>query len=633
MNSTIIGTAGHVDHGKTHLIKALTGIDTDRLKEEKKRGITIELGFAYLTLPNGEKAGIIDVPGHEKFIRNMLAGAGSIDVALLVVAADEGVMPQTREHMGILSLLGIRRGVIALTKVDLVDQEWLEMVALDIEEALKGSFLEGAPIIPVSAYTGEGLETLRQCLFRLLEQADQKDLSVPFRLPVDRIFQVDGFGTVVTGTLIEGSLTVGDTILVYPSLISTKARNIQVHGQDVKSAFAGQRAAINLAGLKRADLEKGYSLGAPASMENSCLLDVRLDILEDTERVVSHNSRLHFHHCTGSTLCRLVLLEQDKLLGGQRGYAQLHLSEPVAAKPGDRFVVRFYSPTETVGGGIVLDPFPKKHKRRDQKVLMGFSVKEKGSIPEKIAQTVLERSDSLPLRNDIRRKLFSESPLFDKELDVLIASGTLASIDGSRVVHRDYLDFLWRKCREILTDYHKKNPLHEGMRRDELRSRLMPEQEQSIADGVIELFVKSGLAKIQENRVADKNFTPSLNDSHKKLTEDILRLYLDTGFSTPSPDEAEALFPKGKKAFKQSFEALVEVGKLIMLAPQICMHREYYEKALTQFCKLADNQSNVTLGEFRNALGTSRKYALALLEYFDRKKLTKKVGDARILMK
>ena len=633
MNNTIIGTAGHVDHGKTLLIKALTGIDTDRLKEEKKRGITIELGFAYLTLPSGEKAGIIDVPGHEKFIRNMLAGAGSVDVALLVVAADEGFMPQTREHLGILSMLGVRRGVIALTKMDLVDQEWLEMVTLDIEEEVRGTFLEEAPIIPVSSHIGEGLEDLKQCIFSLLELSPEKALAAPFRLPVDRVFQVDGFGTVVTGTLIEGSLSAGDSIQVYPSLVSTKARSIQVHGQDVKAAFAGQRVAVNLARLKRTDLKKGDYLGAPNSMENSYLLDVRLDIWDGTDRVVEHGSRLHFHHGAGDMLCRLILLEKDSLSGGESGYAQLRFSEPVAAKPGDRFVVRFYSPTETIGGGAVLDPCPKKHRRQDQNVPAGFSIKEKGTMAEKIAQVVLERSASFPIGSNIRRKYFSENPLFDKELKTLINAGILASVGDNHVVHRDYLDSLWLRCRDLLLNYHNKNPLHEGMRRDELRSQLMPKADQYISDGIIELFNKDGHVKIKDSRVAYKDFSPSLNDSHKRLIDGILKLYLDAGFSSPSLDEVEEKFPKEKKMFNQSFEALVDSGDIVMLTPQICMHKVYYGKALESFSQLAGKQGGVTLGEYRNLLNTSRKYAVALLEHFDRKGFTRKTGDVRVLLK
>ena len=306
MKNIIIGTAGHVDHGKTALIKALTGIETDRIKEEKKRGITIELGFAYLDLPDGEKAGIIDVPGHEKFVKNMLAGAGGIDLALLVVAADEGFMPQTREHLGILSLLNISEGIIVVTKKDLVDEDWLEIVCDEIREEVKGTFLENAQMIPVSSYTGEGIEELRQAIFALIDKNSQiKKLDIPPRIPVDRIFSVEGFGTVITGTLIEGTLKVGDPVTVYPSRLETRVRNLQVHSHDVQEAYAGQRVAVNLAGLKKTDLNKGDVVAAPNSMHTTMMIDIKLTILKDCQREILNATRLHLYHGARDILCKV----------------------------------------------------------------------------------------------------------------------------------------------------------------------------------------------------------------------------------------------------------------------------------------------------------------------------------------
>ena len=351
MNHVIIGTAGHVDHGKTCLIKALTGIDTDRLAEEKKRGITIELGFANLQLPGGITAGIVDVPGHEKFIKNMLAGAGGIDIAMLIVAADEGVMPQTREHLSILSLLDIPQGVIVITKCDTVEEDWAELVKEDVAEAVKGTFLEGAPMVCVSAFTGQGLDELRDLLAEMAKKAKGKDLSRPFRLPADRVFTLGGFGTVITGTLIEGTLHEGDEIMLYPSGIMTRARSIQVHSHDVKEAYGGQRVAVNLAGVKKEDVPRGEVAAAPGSMTPSMMLDVRLSCLKETGREIKNNSRLHLYHGAREILCKVVLMDREVLMPGEECFAQLRLEENITAKRGDRFVVRFYSPLETVGGG------------------------------------------------------------------------------------------------------------------------------------------------------------------------------------------------------------------------------------------------------------------------------------------
>ncbi len=318
MKNCIIGTAGHVDHGKTMLIKALTGMDTDRLKEEKKRGITIELGFAYLNLPDGGKAGIIDVPGHEKFVKNMLAGVGGMDLVLLVVASDEGVMPQTREHLDILSLLGIEQGILVLTKTDMVEPEWLEMVKEDVRSEVQGTFLEDAPMACVSSYTGEGIEDLRSLIFKKLEQAQEKDVHSPMRLPVDRVFSVDGFGTVVTGTLIEGTVREGDELTIYPSKLPAKVRNIQVHSQTAAQACAGQRVAVNLAGVKKEEIARGDYLAAPGSLQDSLMLDIKLKILPRCGREILNNSRLHFYHGAGSSLCKLVLLDREKAFTRER---------------------------------------------------------------------------------------------------------------------------------------------------------------------------------------------------------------------------------------------------------------------------------------------------------------------------
>ena len=379
MKHVIIGTAGHVDHGKTALIKALTGIETDRLQEEKKRGITIELGFAHLDWADGTQAGIVDVPGHEKFIKNMLAGAGGIDLAMLVVAADDGFMPQTVEHLDILTLLGVKDGIVVITKADTVDPEWLEMMQEEIHQRVEGSFLEGKPIMAVSAFTGQGIPELKEALHGLVHNASEKSMRVPFRLPVDRVFSVDGFGTVVTGTLIEGSMHEGDAAELVPSGAQTRIRNLQVHGKDVETAYAGQRVAVNLAGLKKTDIQRGDCVAKPDSVRTSRMLDVRLQNLRSSRRVIQNDTQVHLYHGASVLLAKVVLLGQDELRPGESCYAQLRLSESIATKKGDRFVIRFFSPLETIGGGVILDDQPRRHKRSDPNIQRILQLKESGS--------------------------------------------------------------------------------------------------------------------------------------------------------------------------------------------------------------------------------------------------------------
>ncbi len=362
MGNVIIGTAGHIDHGKTTLIRALTGIETDRLQEEKKRGITIDLGFAYFDLPSGRRAGIIDVPGHERFIKNMISGATGVDVVLLIISADEGVMPQTTEHIDILSYLEIKNGIVVLTKADLVDEEWLELVQEEIKEKLADTFMKDAPMIPVSAMSGQGIDLLTETIDSMTEVIESRDTHIPVRMPIDRVFTITGFGTVVTGTLIEGSVKVGQELVVYPEQLPTKVRNIQVHGTDQEVAYAGQRVAINLANIHKDDIHRGDVLAVEDTLYNSYMLDVHIKLLKHSNRVIDNWTRLRLYTGTKEVLCRAVLLDTDVLNPGDESFVQLRLEEPIACKYGDHFVVRFYSPLETIGGGIVLEPNASKHK-------------------------------------------------------------------------------------------------------------------------------------------------------------------------------------------------------------------------------------------------------------------------------
>lgn len=625
MKNIIIGTAGHVDHGKTALIKALTGIETDRIKEEKKRGITIELGFAYLDLPDGEKAGIIDVPGHEKFVKNMLAGAGGIDLALLVVAADEGFMPQTREHLGILSLLNISEGIIVITKKDMVDEDWLEIVCDEVRQEVQGTFLENAQMIPVSSYTGEGIEQLRQAIFTMIDQKTQiKNLDVPFRIPVDRIFSVEGFGTVITGTLIEGTMKVGDPVTVYPSRIESRIRNLQVHSQDVQEAYAGQRVAVNLAGLKKTDLNKGDVIAVPDSMHTTMMIDIHLTVLKDCDREIRNATRLHLYHGARDILCKIVLLDRDSVGAGESCYAQLRLEEEIAVKTGDRFVLRFYSPVETIGGGVILDSNPFKHKRNDAAVLESLKLKEGGSDREKISAALRDYSARFETLDFLQIQTGIPKEQFDQQINKLIKDKVAFRVSDNVVIHTDYLNRLKDSAVKLLESYHKENPLREGMKKDEFRNKLIKYEDISVVDKITDSLVNRKVLKYVNNCVALADFEVQQDNNQQEIEN----AFLQGGFSPESPDQIAARFPKVKN-FKQVLESLVNTGKLVRVEEKILLHADYYNKALTLAKEHIDQNGQITLAEMRDLMGASRKFAVAVLEYWDKRGITKKVGDAR----
>ena len=625
MKNIIIGTAGHVDHGKTALIKALTGIETDRIKEEKKRGITIELGFAYLDLPDGEKAGIIDVPGHEKFVKNMLAGAGGIDLALLVVAADEGFMPQTREHLGILSLLNISEGIIVVTKKDMVDEDWLEIVCDEVRQEVQGTFLENAQIIPVSSYTGEGIEQLRQAIFTMIDQKTQiKNLDVPFRIPVDRIFSVEGFGTVITGTLIEGTMKVGDPVTVYPSRIESRIRNLQVYSQDVQEAYTGQRVAVNLAGLKKTDLNKGDVIAVPDSMHTTMMIDIHLTVLKDCDREIRNATRLHLYHGARDILCKIVLLDRDSVGAGESCYAQLRLEEEIAVKTGDRFVLRFYSPVETIGGGVILDSNPFKHKRNDATVLESLKLKEGGSDREKISAALRDYSARFETLDFLQIQTGIPKEQFDQQINKLIKDKVAFRVSDNVVIHTDYLNRLKDSAVKLLESYHKENPLREGMKKDEFRNKLIKYEDISVVDKITDSLVNRKVLKYVNNCVALADFEVQQDNNQQEIEN----AFLQGGFSPESPDQIAARFPKVKN-FKQVLESLVNTGKLVRVEEKILLHADYYNKALTLAKEHVDQNGQITLAEMRDLMGASRKFAVAVLEYWDKRGITKKVGDAR----
>ena len=630
MKHVIIGTAGHVDHGKTRLIQALTGIDTDRLEEEKKRGITIELGFAHLDFQDGTQVGIVDVPGHEKFIKNMLSGAGGIDLAMLVVAADEGFMPQTVEHLNILTLLGIRDGLVVITKVDLVEPQQLEVILREVQERARGTFLEGRPIIPVSACTGQNMDFLKCQLRELVEGVAEKDRHIPFRMPIDRVFSVDGFGTVVTGTLIEGCIQKEDAIELLPSGLTTKARNLQVHGTNMDAVYAGQRVAINLTGLMKEDIHRGDTAAKPGSLHVTSMLDVRLQNLPDSKRIISSGSRVHLYHGSNVVLSRVILLETEALNPGESGYAQLRLAEPIAAKSKDRFVIRFFSPLETIGGGIILDTSPRKHKRNDSTVLNDLKIKESGSDEQRLLQALTELGYTLPGQKTLAEKLALEEHTLEGAVQDLLRRGKLMEALPGRYVSADTLDQISEHCRRILANYHAANPLHAGIRPAELCQKLFPAADSAVANTILNILIQEGkLRKIAE-RYALPEFKIRLTRRQSKIREKLMAIYRKSGVNTPALDVLWSLFPPAdQEDCRRVLESLLTNGRLIRISPQTIYHIHTYQR----FCQILrewfTTHETLTLAEFRDLLGSSRQTALLILEHFDQNKMTQKDGDLR----
>ena len=632
MKHVIIGTAGHVDHGKTVLVKALTGTDTDRLAEEKRRGITIEPGFARLDWPDGTQAGIVDVPGHEKFIKNMLAGAGGIDLAMLVIAADESVMPQTVEHLDILSLLGVQGGLVVLTKAELVDDDWLELVRRQALELTEGTFLEGAPILSVSAVTGQGIPELRDALYRLVQEAREKSALAPFRLPIDRVFSVDGFGTVVTGTLTEGAVRVGDAVELVPSGLQSWVRTLQVHSESVDAAYAGQRAALNLTNLQKSEIRRGDAAVRPGSARSSRMLDVRLRCLRNAKRTVLNGSQVHLYHGTSVHLAKAVLLERDELRPGESCLAQLRLTEPMAVKQGDRFVIRFYSPVETIGGGKVLDPRPLRHKRHDPAVLDSLILREQGSGSQRLLQAAEEFGVSLPDSSQLAERSGLDTGTAVSLLADLLNQGKLAEPLPGRYAAASALDTLWDRCRELLSAYHQKHPLHAGMPAAELRQKLFRQITPAEGDALLEVFRAEGRMKRAENRWALAEFSIRLTKRQTALRDALLERFLRGG---PEPDTVEAVLdsipPERREEARQVLESLLTGGELVRLSPELCWHREVFQEGLDILRTLCADHGAVTLAEVRDALDTTRKYALLFLEACDRRQITVREGDCRRL--
>ena len=632
MKHIIIGTAGHVDHGKTSLIRALTHIETDRLKEEQQRGISIEIGFAYFDLPSGRRAGIIDVPGHERFIKNMLAGISGVDLALLVVAADEGVMPQTTEHLNILSLLQIRQGLVVVTKTDLVDQEWLELVTEEITESLQGTFLAQSAIYPVSVVTGEGLPQLVAAIDALTQESLPKDTTAPLRLPVDRAFTVAGFGTVVTGTLISGAIAVGDRVELLPRGIAARVRTIQVHGEKVGEAYAGQRTAINLAGIDLAEVQRGDVLAAPGFLHSTMMLDVRVQLLAGAPHPLAQRTRVRLYSGAAEVMARLVPLEEEEILPGESGLAQLRLEAPLAVAAGDILIFRSYSPMVTIAGGRVIDAAPRKKTRFRTEQVAELLLREQGDPLEQGEQIIANLSPELYEKQAVLQQL-QHLPHWDELVEELLVQERAVVFQADNkeyLVASSWLEKTSSTVRNALTAYHQANPLRLGVPREELRSRLLKQGSSRLFLALLLYWESEGWLLLRDNMVALAGFTIQLSPSQERLLQEIRTLYTTNPFAPPSySDLGEKL--SSSASWRELFNLLLAQGELVKLSEDIYLSRSSVALAEQHLRIYCEEHREVTLGAFRDLLNTSRKYALPLLEYFDNERLTQRRGEARIL--
>jgi selenocysteine-specific elongation factor len=638
MPSIIVGTAGHIDHGKSALVRALTGTDPDRLPEEKKRGITIDLGFADLQLDD-VRLGFVDVPGHERFVKNMLAGAHGIDVLTLVIAADEGVMPQTREHFDISRMLGVREGIVVITKSDLVDEDMLSLVREEAKELVSGSFLEGAPVLSVSSRTGAGLDDLKQHLKEIAPRVPERPSEFVTRLPIDRAFAMKGFGAVVTGTLISGEIAEGNELELLPQGIKVRVRGTQVHGKAVSKAQAGQRTAVNLASIEVGQLQRGMVLAEPNALRPTQIIDVQLNVLPNASRGVRSRSRVRVHIAAAEVLGRARVLDvPSEVAQGQTGFVQLRLETPIVAVHNDRFILRSYSPAETIAGGIILDPFASKHRAKEiaktriklSRLLSPGKVEKLMAFVEASANSGLKIDDLVAATGWKREVVISVSSQAQGQANVIEAGGILLS--------RESFDRLCRTVLSELEGYHKREPLARGMLRETLREKVFVHSPPELFGAVIRKLETAGQLVSEKDIVRTSSHRVDLSGKDSHLREKIQQVYLEAGVEAPSIDEAmtragvtATMRVQGRKIL----QLLIDDRTIVRVQNEMFMHERVLNDLKTRLFKYAaDNEPErlIDVPAFKDLAGVSRKYAIPLLEYFDREHVTQRVGDKRLIL-
>ncbi len=632
MKHIIVGTAGHIDHGKTSLVKALTGIDTDRLKEEKERGISIELGFANLALTEDLHLGIVDVPGHERFVKTMLAGVGGIDLVILVIGADEGVMPQTREHLHICELLQVERGVVALTKVDLVEPDWLEMVQADLQGFLAGTFLEGAPVVPVSSVTGRGLSELRAALREVAQRVEPKRHDGIFRLPIDRVFTMKGFGTVVTGTLWSGTVKVADEVVVLPRELRSRVRRLQVHGQTEEQAWAGQRTAVNLPGLEVDQIRRGDILAMPGTLKPAMAFDVSLALLKDAPRALANRARVRFHLGTSEVLARAVLLDREELNPGEESFAHLRLEAPATALAGDRYVIRSYSPALTIGGGSILDPTPPVRRRAKAQLLEHLKVLQTGTSEQQLERLLLQAGPAAVSLDALRASASLDETTLKEEIKRLIEAEMAIALGAKGelgYVHRTTYDRFATEILSRLEEFHRKEPLKDGLPKEELRSKL-PQLGPALFTRLLQGLMEKRQIAIDREKVRHFSHQATLSADEQAAKQRLETIYRTAGFQPPDLELALGQAGAGSKVGATLFHRLADEGTVIKVKDNLYLHRDHYERAKGMLLDHFKLHRTITVPEFKDLLGVSRKFAIPFLEHFDSVKLTRRQGDERV---
>ena len=635
MKHLILGTAGHIDHGKTSLVKVLTGIDTDRLKAEKERGITIELGFAHMELPGDIRLGIVDVPGHDRFVRSMVAGVGGMDMVILVIAADEGVMPQTREHLEICQLLGVKRGLVALTKCDLVESEWLGMVIEEVRDYLNGSFLEGAPIIPVSSKTSSGLEELKKNLAALAARMDVKSAQGPFRLPVDRAFTVAGFGTVVTGTLLSGEIKTGDEVETLPACQPSRVRSVQTHGQKTESASAGQRVAVNLQGIEHGGVVRGDVVVPRGVFHPTRTVDVRFFYLPSAPKELKHRTSLRLHSATYEVPAQVILLDRDTLKPGESAFVQLRLKSPVLLLPGDRFIVRSYSPEITVGGGDVLDPAPPRQRRRSSQALELLQTLHDGEDAEKLRlltrQTLLS---GITLHDLVTRSGLSQKKV-DSNLSSLLSQGHLVQMlrEPRIFLTRESFTILKSHLMDGLESYLRDNPLKDGIGKEELKFHVPKRSDGRFFGLLLTALEKEGKAIIDRDLVKKPGYRAATAVNLAEFTAKLEAALNKSGCEAPTIKELCTLVNCEEEEILGHLNLLAREGRAAKIKEDIFYTPQALATIRGKLVAYLRENIEISPLEFRELTGLSRKFMIPLLEYFDQEKLTIRVGDRRLLRK
>jgi selenocysteine-specific elongation factor len=625
----VVGTAGHIDHGKTSLVKALTGIDTDRLPEEKARGITIDLGFAFLEEP-GLTIEIVDVPGHERFVKNMLAGVGGIDLAMLVIAADEGVMPQTREHLAICALLHIRTGLVVLTKADLAEPDWLELVKDDVAGLVRGTFLQGAPVLAVSAKTGEGLPELRQALRTLAVTVPPRAADQLPRLPIDRVFTIKGFGTVVTGTLTAGRFGVDDRVEVFPRGLQAKVRGLQTHGHNVTEARAGQRTAMNLQGLERAAIERGDVVGLAGTLVSTSTVDGTLELLADAPRALKTRDRIRFHVGTSEIMARVLFLDRTELAPGETAFARIRLEAPVVALPRDRFVARSYSPIVTIGGGTLLDVDPPRVRRKGGALMTHLTLLDRGTPEEVLEEHIRQRGVAGARIGSLSGRVPFGPEALRGLLATLHAAGRIAAVDRDWSVHADSFTRLRELTLGVLEAFHRANPLRPGMSREELRGRAGNADDKLFAHLLASLDAE-GAVKVDRDKVRLARHEVRLSDDQRRVVDRLEADFRTAAAAPPSPEEALARAGVAGDEEHELFQVLVEGKTLVRVKESLFFHSAALESIQEKLVALLRERKEIGPADIKDLLGISRKYAIPLLEYFDGRRVTQRVGERRVL--